>query len=133
MRKTETITIDTEGRDKGKVFLITEMAADPAERWAIRAFFALMNTGVDLPDDIADQGMAGIAAIGLKALGMLPFEAAEPLLAEMWTCVQIVPDPAKPGLVRKLIPEDIEEVGTRVQLRKAVFGLHTGFFTSAAP
>ncbi len=133
MRKTETVTIDTEGRDKGKVFLITEMAADPAERWAIRAFFALMNTGVDLPDDIADQGMAGIAAIGLKALGMLPFEAAEPLLAEMWTCVQIIPDPGNPGLVRKLIPEDIEEVGTRIQLRKAVFGLHTGFFTSAAP
>lgn len=129
MRKTETITIEREGRDKGKQFKLTEMSAAQAERWALRAFFALANTGVELPDDMADSGMAGIAAVGLSALGKVPFEQAEPLLDEIMGCVQIVPDPSKPHVVRALIDEDIEEVATRLELRKAVWDLHTGFFS----
>lgn len=132
MRKTSTLTIDREGRDKGKVFQITEMSAADAERWALRAFFALMNTGVEIPADIAESGMAGIASMGLQAIGKLPYEAAEPLLADMWDCVQIMPDPSKKNVVRELIEQDIEEVGTRLQIRKAVFDLHAGFFTDAA-
>lgn len=129
MRKTETITIEREGRDKGKQFKLTEMSAAQAERWALRAFFALANTGVELPDDMADSGMAGIAAVGLSALGKVPFEQAEPLLDEIMGSVQIVPDPSKPHVVRALIDEDIEEVATRLELRKAVWDLHTGFFS----
>lgn len=132
MRKTSTLTIDREGRDKGKVFQLTEMSAADAERWALRAFFALMNTGVEIPADIAESGMAGIASMGLQAIGKLPYEAAEPLLADMWDCVQIMPDPAKKNVVRDLIEQDIEEVATRLEIRKAVFDLHTGFFTDAA-
>lgn len=129
MRKTETITIEREGRDKGKQFKLTEMSAAQAERWALRAFFALANTGVELPEDMAESGMAGIAAVGLSALGKVPFEQAEPLLDEIMGCVQIVPDPSKPHVVRALIDEDIEEVATRLELRKAVWDLHTGFFS----
>jgi hypothetical protein len=132
MRKTSTLTIDAEGRDKGKTFVLTEMSAADAERWALRAFFALMNTGVEIPADIAESGMAGIASMGLQAIGKLPYEAAEPLLADMWDCVQIMPDPAKKNVVRDLIEQDIEEVATRLEIRKAVFDLHTGFFTAAA-
>ena len=33
-RKTQTYTIDSGGRDKGKTFLITEMPATKAEDWA---------------------------------------------------------------------------------------------------
>lgn len=132
MRKTSTLTIDREGRDKGKTFVLTEMSAADAERWALRAFFALMNTGVEIPADIAESGMAGIASMGLQAIGKLPYEAAESLLADMWDCVQIMPDPAKKNVVRDLIEQDIEEVATRLEIRKAVFDLHTGFFTDAA-
>jgi hypothetical protein len=132
MRKTSTLTIDREGRDKGKTFVLTEMSAADAERWALRAFFALMNTGVEIPADIAESGMAGIASMGLQAIGKLPYEAAEPLLADMWDCVQIMPDPSKKNVVRDLIEQDIEEVATRLEIRKAVFDLHTGFFTDAA-
>lgn len=133
MRKTEKITINAEGRDKGKVFIITEMSAVAAERWAIRAFFALANTGVDLPEDITETGMAGMASIGLQALGKIPFADAEPLLAEMMDCVEIVPDPSKPNVTRKPIDEDFEEVRTLITLRKAVWDLHTGFFLQDAP
>lgn len=129
MRKTETITIQREGRDKGKVFKITEMPAAQAEKWALRAFFALANTGVELPEGLEESGMAGLAAIGLQALGKVPYEAAEPLLDDLMACVQHIPDPSKPEVVRGLIDEDIEEVATRLELKKSVWELHTGFFS----
>ena len=132
MRKTSVVTIETEGRDQGKMFKLTEMSAVQAERWAMRAFFALMNTGVEIPPDIAELGMAGIASMGLQALGKLPYEAAEPLLDDMWSCVQTIPDPTKKNVARFVMDDDIEEVGTRIFLRKEIFDLHTGFFTAAA-
>lgn len=133
MRKTVDVTISEEGRDLGKVFRITEMSADQAERWAMRAFFALMNAGIDIPEDVAGMGLAGIAEIGLKALSRVPFEAAEPLLQDMMSCVQIVPDPGKPNVVRSLIEGDIEEILTRIQLRRAVFDVHVDFLKRVAP
>ncbi|OYV50517.1 MAG: hypothetical protein B7X10_01255 [Burkholderiales bacterium 21-58-4] len=133
MRKSTTFTVNDDGRDNGKVFKITEMSADGAERWALRAFFALMNAGVDIPEDIASMGLAGVAQIGLKALTRIPFEAAEPLLQDMMDCVQLIPDPSKPNVLRALIDGDIEEVMTRLQLRKAVFDIHVEFLKLGAP
>ncbi len=132
-RKTARITIDAAGRDKGKTFVLTEMDADSAERWAMRLAFALMNSGVDLPENITGMGMAGIAAIGIKALGKLQYEVAEPLLVEMFNCVVLAPDARNPNLTRTLVPGDVEEVETRLLLRKEVIKLHIDFFTNAAP
>lgn len=129
-RKILNVTISDEGRDKDKVFVLTEMPASQAERWAARALFALMNSGVTIPDNIASTGLAGIAALGIKALGRLPFELAEPLLDEMFECVKIMPNPE---VTRALIEDDIEEMKTRIQLRKEIFNLHTSFFITAAP
>lgn len=132
-RKIARFTVTAEGRDKGKVFVLTEMGADAGERWATRLVFALMNAGVDVPDNIESAGMAGIAAIGIKALGKLPYEAAEPLLVDMFDCIAISPDPRNPGLIRTLVEGDIEEVLTRLTLRKELFKLHIDFFTDDAP
>ena len=77
-RKVEYVTIDQEGRDKGKTFKITEMPALKAEKWATRAFLALAASGLDLPTDV-NAGMAGIAALGLDVFRNLDFEKAEPL------------------------------------------------------
>ena len=132
-RKTKTITITDEGRDKGKVYSLTELPASKAERWAMRAFFAMMRGGVTVPDDLAAMGMAGLAQMGLSAVSSMSFHDAEPLLDEMMTCVKAVPDPTKPSFVRELVETDIEEVKTRLLLRKEVFTLHTDFFTSASP
>lgn len=132
MRKTSTFTA-TIGRDAGKTFKLTELSADAAERWAMRAFFALMNAGVEVPDDISTLGVAGIAQMGIKALARVPFEAAEPLLDEMMGCVQIVPDVNKPAVVRALFDGDIEEVTTRLKLREAVIDLHIDFLKTGAP
>lgn len=121
MRKTTTVTIDQENRDKGKSFLITEMPAHQAEEWATRALLAISN--INLPEDFKSLGMQGVAKLGLQAITAIDFETAKPLLDEMMDCVQII----MPAITRPLLDNDIEEVGTRLKLRKAIFELHTGF------
>ena len=126
-RATENYTVQDEGRDQGKVFVLTEMPASRAESWAMRALLALMAGGVEVPPGFDRMGMAAMAEMGIKALVGLKWEVAEPLLAEMWSCVQIMPDPTKPHVIRNLIEEDIEEITTRIKLRAEVWKLHTGF------
>lgn len=131
-RHTATFTVTDEGRDRGKTFLITEMPASRGEAWAYRALLALIAGGVELPEGFERMGMAGMAELGIKALSGLRWEVAEPLLAEMWECVEIIPDPTKPHVVRALIEDDVEEVLTRGKIRAEVWKLHTGFLKAAA-
>jgi len=131
MRKTLTYTAQ-DGRDKGKKFIITEMAARPAHKWATRALFALINGGADIPENVADMGMAGIAAAGMKTLNSISIETAEPLLDELLSCVTVMPDPNKPEVVRALFDEDIEEPATYFKLQKEVLILHLDFLQPAA-
>lgn len=130
-RRVVNYTVYDEGRDLGKVFVITEMVPSRAEDWGFRAILSLMAGNVDLPDGFERLGMAGMAEIGLKGLTKLKWEEAKPLLDEMWSCIQIMPDPKKSQIVRNLIEEDIEEVMTRVKLRAEVWKLHTGFLKAA--
>lgn len=127
MRKEATIVIDAEGRDKGKIFRLTEMSASQAEAWASRLLLALSKAGVEVPDGFFEMGMGGIAALGLRSLGGLPWDVAKPLLEEMMACIKIQPSAAHSEVVRALIEDDIEEVMTRVRLREEVITLHTGF------
>lgn len=126
-RKVETIVITEVGRDNGKVFLITEMPASRAEKWALRALLAIGRGGVALPAGIEKMGFAALISCGVNLVTKLPFEEADFLLAEMMTCVQFVPDPSKPQLIRALVEDDIEEVSTRIYLRKKIFELHSDF------
>lgn len=126
-RKVSDVPVTAPGRDHGKVFRLTEMPASQAEKWAAKAFLALARSGVAVPDDIASAGLAGIATLGIKAFGGMNFTDAEPLLDEMFRCVQRVIDPANPAFARGLVEDDIEEVATRVQLRMDLFKLHVDF------
>jgi hypothetical protein len=137
MRKTKVVIVELEGRDRGKMFLLTEMSARRAEEWGTRAFLALARSGVDIPDYAEGSGMASLAAIGLRALGRIAFDEARPLMDEMMRCIKIVPDPSKPAFIRDLLDDggdgdDIEEVMTRAWLKSEVFELHTGFSIAAA-
>jgi len=132
-RKTITYAVTDEGRDKGKVFVLTEMPASQAERWALRAFQALAKAGIDVPDNLAQMGMAGIAIAGVQALSRTPWQEAEPLLDEMFACIQRQPNPQKSAIVRALVEDDIEEVQTRLKLRAELLKLHVDFSTPAAP
>ena len=49
-RTVSNYTVTDEGRDNGKVFVLTEMPASRAESWAMRALLALMAGGVEVPE-----------------------------------------------------------------------------------
>jgi len=131
MRKTLDVTImagtpDT-NRDHGKVFRITEMPAAHAERWAGRALRALARSGVPLPDDIEQAGMAELASVGFRALAGVDDTTFDSLMEEIIACVSV----KEPKLIRDLTEDDIEEVSTRLTLRLEVFQLITGFSLAA--
>lgn len=133
-RKTANYTVADEGRDKGKLFIITEMSASQAEAWALRVLLALINAEVDIPEGFDNLGMAALAQLGLKCITGLKWEVAQPLLDEMMTCVQYVPDPKKIQTVRAIMTDsDIEEVLTRFRLRVEVWQLHMGFLQAVLP
>lgn len=140
MRKTEVFAVVKDNRDKGKRFLITEMPALRAEKWATRALLSLAKSGADIASVSPGKpgGMAALAVAGLQALQHLDFADAEPLMDEMMDCVQIIPDPKHPETSRPLVQygsegDDIEEIDTRVELRTRIFKLHIGFFSPESP
>lgn len=127
MRKSIDITITADGRDKGKTYRITEMSATAAEEWALRAINGAVRAGVEVPDGLQGIGMAALAMLGAKAFAGMAWFDLKPLLDEMMACVQFV---AEKG-VHPIYDGDIEEAATRLQLRKEIIELHTGFFSRA--
>lgn len=101
--KTKTVTIE-KGRDKGKTFLITEMAAIPADIWAHKLVEQAANSGVDLKNvnvlEVDTKSMKGMIEIGsavLTVLGKIPAEISREMKFEMLNeCVQIVPSSGQP-------------------------------------
>ncbi len=146
-RRTKDIKI-TGGRDDGKVFRVTELSSDAAEWWAVRALQALAANGIDI-DDIKEgfsdamqvalkqkgkkaviseyhAPLAKLATGGLNALAKIPPESAKPLFDDMMKTVSIVlPD----NTDRPMCTADvIEDIQTRLKLRKAFAEVHFGFF-----
>jgi hypothetical protein len=70
--------------------------------------------------------MAGIAYMGLRGFGKLPFEDLRELMDEMFQCVQVCRTKDQ-NVCSPVIEADIEEVSTRMYLRERIFELHTGF------
>ena len=129
MRKEKDVTIVREGRDKGKTFHLKEMPAAQTVDWAYRALGAMTRTGLEIPQHIIDLGIAGVVAMGLKALFGVPFGEAKPLLDELIGCVTRIESAIPQG--RPLVENDIEEPLTISQLHSEVLELHTGFSVAA--
>lgn len=129
-RKSEKYTVTDDNRDNGKTFLLTELPAREAERWALRALLAMSRNGIQLPDDALDSGFASLAILGLNMLGNVKPEEAYELMDKMLECIQFVPD-GKGLQPRPLVETDIEEVTTLIRLRAEVFKLHAGFLKGA--
>jgi len=145
MLNSEPFTVDSKGPDKGKVFLLTRMDAFRAEKWAIRAFLALIEGGVKIPPEMAAGGMMALvteeamsAILGalVGGLGQLDWKKVEPLLDEMLECIRFMPDPVgNPDFSRPLNKQagDIQEVPTLLKLRGALLKLQTGFSPAVEP
>ena len=129
MRKEERVAIPKSAennRDAGKTFLLTEMSAMQAEKWAARALLALVRSGHDVAH-VQGSGMAALAISSFQALSGVQYEEIEPLLEEMMGCVQIrlaSVDEAWRPLVGQ---DDIEEMSTLFLIRTKLLELHTGF------
>jgi hypothetical protein len=140
-RRTKIVTITERGspeqpnRDFNRRYLITEMPADKAERWAIRLLLALANAHAKVPEEQAMAGLNGLNITipqllvqGIRSLAGLRFEDAEPLLADMFSCVQFMPPGMEAGVsLASGDASQIEEVSTRMTLRYEVLQLHLGF------
>lgn len=137
MRKREIVQVPAGfGRDAGKQFQITEMSAARAEKWAVRFIIALKGTTAAIPPELETLGMVGVAIRGINSFlaADVDFAKLEPLLDEMFECVQIVRDPAvrdrssgEPIATPLVSPDDVEEIGTRAWLRSEVLRVHTNF------
>ncbi len=126
-RRTTDIAIDGNGRDAGRVFRITEMLSDDAEEWLARAVLAVSRAGVEVPDELAGRGMAGLAAMDPNVFGKVAWDDMKPLLDGIMSCVSVLDG----GDFRPLRRGDIEEIGTRIKLRIETVKLH--LVAAAAP
>lgn len=131
-RKTTQYKVTAEDRDKGKVFLLTEMGAEQTEDWAIQVMLGLISANVQVPEGFLELGMAGLMEMGFKSLSGLKWELAKPLMTELMACVQFIPDPKKPQVIRGLFEGDIEEATTRATLKWEVLKLHVDFSKAAS-
>lgn len=135
-RRTIPITIQEEGRDHGKVFILTEMPAIPAEVWATQAMWLLVEAGMKVSEDEQAAGMEGLdsvrATAALDPIESMRFARAlqSPTLDAWWGCVQYQ---HKPGQAPMPIDRGencpIEEIKTVAFLRMQVLTLHTDFFS----
>ena len=138
MRRTATIVIEATingmpSRDNGGVFVLTEMASEPATDWFMRAMQFLVRAGVDVPPHIFQAGPAGFAALGigtiLTGLGKTPWIEVKPLLHELLACVTTYQPPGGTVPIRgwTLIAGQINEPATILQLYEEVVSLSLGF------
>jgi hypothetical protein len=131
-RKSKVVTIETEGRDQGKSFRIQEMPAMSAERWAMRAFHAVMKAGGEAEGYTAGGGWEQLAMAGYGVFSRIDPDTAQPLWDELLTCVTRVEDVNRPEVFRPLVVSDIDEVSTIIQLKLEAFSIHANFSTAGA-
>lgn len=133
-RKTKQFTIEAEGRDLNKTFLLTEMSAAKAEDWAIRILLALGAANVDIPDGALQLGMAALAEIGLMKLFAINAVQMRPLLAELMECAVFIPNAQKPQVTvpYPMYETQIEEVKTLLSIKWEVLKLHLDFSLAAS-
>lgn len=125
-RRTKVVTIDAEkGRDHGKTFLITEMSADAAEWWAIRVTQGIVGSNPDADFDIFSGSLPRLANFAFVGLAKIPADQLKPLMDEMKACVSVLLPDGK--TTRALLPGDVEDIMTWLELRKEVFEILTGF------
>ena len=138
MRKEVTVTLNDRGNEL--TFRIKEMPATKAERWIIKLAGALSATGVfsaDVADGVdAQKAIADfLLSGGLSKLGMVTKdydEVIQPLIDELYTCVEQKVGDAYFALTPDVIDAKIEDVRTLFNLQKEIVKLHLDFFVPGA-
>lgn len=126
-RKSERVTIDTPGRDLGRVFVITEMDSWDALLLTARISHALSMSGINVPEII--KSPEGLAEAGIRLMTYIAPAVAEPILERLRECIGVMPPRAKAGIPpQPLIPENQpHEIRTWFTLLTRLYYLHLGF------
>lgn len=122
-RRTETVHITADNRDKGRTYIITEMDAFEGEDLGVKILLALTGAGVKIPDTAT--GIAGLAAVGIAAMAKLPYSTVKPILNDMLSHVVYQHAPKHPPM--PLDNTNVSETSTLLEIRKAFVHLHLGF------
>ncbi|EKN3386119.1 hypothetical protein ACPSVR_004278 [Yersinia enterocolitica] len=132
-RKQITYTVEDEGRDKGKEFIITEMSAWDAEELSEEIYRAMGHGEFNsLPADVVAMGVAGLATVGISVLAAAPASVSRPISDRILSTVEIVITNEGKDINRAIKPLDFEEISTIRTLKDKVFELNFGFLSLAA-
>lgn len=122
-------TVETEGRDKGKEFFITEMSAWDAETMAQDIYREMGDAEFGaIPADVIAMGCAGLSTIGLSVLAAASADISANITERLLSTVKISVDTG----YRDVKPFDFEEVSTIRDLKDKVFALNFDFLALAA-
>lgn len=132
-RKEIPFIVETEGRDKGKEFLITEMSAWDADSLAQDIFRAMGDSNYSsIPADVIAMGCAGLATVGLSIISASSPEVARQLRDRLMSTVDIIITNDGQRQQRKVNGSlDFEEVSTIRSLLDKVFQVNFDFLTIA--
>lgn len=132
-RKEIPFIVETEGRDKGKEFLITEMSAWDSDSLAQDIFRAMGDSNYSsIPADVIAMGCAGLATVGLSVISASSPEVARQLRDRLMSTVDIVITNDGKRQQRKVNGSlDFEEVSTIRSLLDKVFQVNFDFLTIA--
>lgn len=132
-RKEIPFIVETEGRDKGKEFLITEMSAWDADSLAQDIFRAMGDSNYNsIPADVIAMGCAGLATVGLSVISASSPEVSRQLRDRLMSTVDIIITNDGQRQQRKVNGSlDFEEVSTIRSLLDKVFQVNFDFLTIA--
>lgn len=132
-RKEIIYIVDTEGRDNGKEFIITEMSAWDADSLAQDIFRAMGDSNyTGIPADVIAMGCAGLATVGLSVISASSPDVAHTLRDRLMSTVEIVITHDSNRNRRQVKGSiDFEEVSTIRKLLDKVFQTNFDFLTIA--
>ena len=122
-RASKTITIEAEGRDRGKVFRLEKLSPVALEDWIARTLLAMGKARLEIPENFRTMSGIDLITVAIDNFGKLVWSDAKLLLAEMLACVS-VPDESAAGGFRAMVEDDIDELATLLQLRSEIVQLH---------
>lgn len=133
-RKEIPFIVETEGRDKGKEFLITEMSAWDADTLAQDIFRSMGDSNyTGIPPDVIAMGCAGLATVGLSVISASSPDVAQTLRDRLMSTVDIIITTKEGGRQQRKVNGaiDFEEVSTIRTLLDKVFEINFDFLTIA--
>lgn len=120
MLKSIDIVIEA-GRDKGKMFKITEMPAVKMDKWATKALLLLGKSGSAF--NLAQINLEEL----LSKLSSANYEGVEPLLEELLSCVSFEKDGVSMVMTSSIADSIVEDWTTLFRLRIEALKLNLGF------